>query len=256
MKNETRQKGMPAWATIVAAVLSLVSAVAVAVIGYQSIVLQTEIANSIEQGKLTLEQAKLELEKESTGLKQEGLALDKSRFEAEQRARRDAIIKEYVPMLLSPNELDRQTAVAVLFVIYPNDATVILSQVAEALDEDQARVFEPLIEQAQNLDEKTGDWAVVISTDPDLEGTEWEVETATDYGYGATVYLIDDWFVTTIGPFSTELQAESARITVRTTFPGGDYRQGAYVVNLNTWCPQHSAEQDEQGRTYFECQSQ
>jgi hypothetical protein len=237
--------------TIVTAVLSLVAALGVAFIGF----LQAEITSSIEQDRLALEQARLELQTEidrlNASMGQEELALAKLQFEAEQRTRRDNIIREYVPKLTSSNEEEKQIAVAVLFVIYPNEARDILSKVAEALNEEQAETFEILIKQAQSLDVKTGDWAVAISVDTDLDGAEWEVKVANEQGYDAVIYHKGNWFITIIGSFPTEVEAESAKITVRSTFPGGAYRETAYVVNLNSWCLQPV-----QKDGYWECQNQ
>jgi hypothetical protein len=52
------------------------------------------------------------------------------------------------------------------------------------------------------------------------------------------------------GPFPTQVDAERAQIIVRTKFPGGSYRQGAYIVNLKQWCPEPVKQEN-----YVECQT-
>lgn len=103
-------------------------------------------------------------------------------------------------------------------------------------------------------DEKAGEWAVVISVDKSLagEGALYEVEVAKDQGYVAVIYRKGDWYFTIIGPFPNEVEAEKAKLIVRSKFPGGSYRETAYVINLNSWCPQHEPTDD----GYYECQSQ
>jgi hypothetical protein len=251
---EEKAKGQSKLVGIITAVLSLVSAVGVAFIGYR--VEQDKLA--LEQARVALEQAdmeiKAELDRISVSIGQETLALEQRRFEAEQRSRWDNVITEYVPKLLSPSEADRQVAVAILFVIYPNDARDILSKVAEALDEEQVEALKPLIEQAESLDEKTGEWAVAISSDLALEGegARYEVDVSREQGYDAVIYRRGDWYVTTIGPFPTKVEAERAKFVVQSEFPGGSYRESAYVINLNSWCPRPVPIDD----VLYECQGQ
>jgi hypothetical protein len=96
----------------------------------------------------------------------------------------------------------------VLFVLYPNEAKDILSRVAESLGEKSAAELEQSIEQAKVLNEKVGDWAIAIESDTTLESAEHEAGIARELGYSPTIYLRDSWFVTTIGSFPNQAEAE------------------------------------------------
>jgi len=141
--------------------------------------------------------------------------------------------------------LEKEEALAVLFVLYPNEAGDILSRVAQAVNEKQAVALAPIISQAIELDEKTGDWTIVAFSDPTLDAAQAKSATLEKQGYASVIYFRDDRFITTIGSFSTELKAQSALITVQFNI-----QKSAEVVNLNDWCPEPGFEGD-----YYECQN-
>jgi len=223
------------WITIVTAFLSLLSALGVAYIGYQSRRLEHQV-----------DLLKVRVEEESVAVERESVSLEQRRFEAEQRMRRDEIIREYVPMLLSSEETERRIALAVLFVLYPNDAPDILAKVSEAIGEEQSQEFMAMMEQAESIAERTGDWGIVIGSDTTLEAALDEVRTAQEYGYEAVVYYRGGWFATVVGPFPSQEVAESVNIVIRS-----EIRDSAFVINFNSWCPSPI-----QRDGYLECQTQ
>lgn len=171
------------------------------------------------------------------------VALEQSRFQAEQQARRDGIIEGCIPKLLGQSEADREEALAVLFTLYPNDADDILASVVKALGEEDAGLLERGMVQAAALDEETGSWAVVIGLSSDLKKAEGEVAAARRLGYEATIYLRESCYVTVLGGFPTQDEAATAKIALSTQFG-----RTAYEVNLNSWCPDPVTQSG-----YYEC---
>jgi formylglycine-generating enzyme required for sulfatase activity len=93
---------------------------------------------------------------------------------------------------------------------------------------------------------RNGDWTVVVGSDTSLSDAEWEADKARQQGYNPAIYLRDNWYVTTAGPFPTKEEAESAKIAVQATI-----RESARVVNLNDWCTQPV-----ESNGYFECDAE
>ena len=91
--------------------------------------------------------------------------------------------------------------------------------------------------------ETSGDWVVVVGSDASLGDAEWEADKARQQGYNPVIYLRDNWYVTTVGPFSTKEEAESAKTAAQATI-----RESAREVYLNNWCPQPVVRNG-----YFEC---
>lgn len=228
---ESKSKDFSQWITIITALLSFVSALGVAFIGYQSGTAKLELQSDIEKLGITI--------------RQEELALEQRRFDAEQQKRRDDIVTQYIPKLLSVDQLEKEEALAVLFVLYPNEAGDILSRVAQAVNEKQAVALAPIIVQAIELDEKTGDWTILVFNDPTLDAALAKSATLEKQDYDPVIYYRDDRYITTIGSFPTESEAKRAIITVQFNI-----QKSAQVVNLNSWCPEPGFEGD-----YYECQN-
>lgn len=226
--------------SIVTPALALISALGVAVIG---------VLGNIQLGDIRSETsaAKTEVEKLSVGVKAEQVALEQQRFDAEQQVRKDGIIMECVPKLLSADSTERDVALATLFVLYPNEANDILFRVAESLGHEQGEALKPAIRQAETLDVRVGSWAVVSASTSTLEEAQLEVGRAEDEGYTPVViYKRGEWFGTTVGDFPSQEEAASAKIAIRSKI-----REGAYVVNLQSWCPNPTAKEG-----YYQCQAQ
>jgi hypothetical protein len=242
--KQAGDKQAPAWVTFAAAILSLISALLVAIIGYFGNTRIAELQSETSNAQLELQR---EVESLNASIEKAEVELAYQKFGAEQQARQDEIVMKYVPQLLSSNESDNHVATAVLFVLYPNDAEDILSRVRQSLsDEEKAGTLGQTIDQAKELGEQVGDWAIRIGSDEELEGAQFEVQRAEEQGYTAVIYLQGAWYITTVGPFSTQTDAERENITIRSTI-----REGASVINLNSWCPQK-----EQKNGYIECSQQ
>ena len=237
--TQVASKQAPGRITIATAVLSLISALMVAIIGLTGNI-------RIEEIRSQTTAAQGEVDRLNAAIKQAEVALEQRKFDAEQQARRDQVITTYVPRLLSSDQSEKQAAVAILFILYPNEAKDILARVAESLGEETAVALEETLKQATILDKKVGEWAIVIGSDTTLESAEYEATRAEEQGYTPLIYLKGDWFATTVGPFPTQTEAESVNIAVRSTI-----RESAFVVNLNSWCPQPI-----QKSGYYECPSQ
>ena len=212
--------------SIATPVLALISALGVAVIGV--------LGNTqLEEIRSQTSAAKTEVERLSVSIRAEEVVLEQHKFDAEQQNRRDTIVMEYVPKLLSADPDDRDVALATLFVLYPNEANDILSSVAESLGHEQGEALKPAIRQAESLSAKVGSWAVVSASSSTLESAQSEGSRAEEEGCTPVViYKRGEWFATTVGDFPSQGEAESANIAIRSKI-----RESAYVVNLQSWCP-------------------
>lgn len=213
--------------------------------------IQREIANlhnEIDQQRVDLEAERLRFEQEIERLDLENrtiqVSLEQQRFEADVQNRQDLVIRDYVPLLFSPSDEDVNSALAVLFVLYPNEAKDMLARVSESQGEEFADFLQPAIERAESLAEATGDWVAVVSS---FQSRDSALEHAAEINkggiYGATVYLIGGYYTTTVGVFPTKESALSETIRIR-----DDLNTGAFVLNLNSACPRQ-VERD----GYFEC---
>ena len=201
-----------------------------------------EINASVEQAQNEIE---AKIAESTIEMQQQDLEMRHLQFDADEKARRDQIIRQYVPMLLGASPLGRNEAIAVLVSIYPNDAKTILATVAESQSEAYGRILEPMIERAEAVDELVGSWIVVVSNDPTLEGAAIGVQKYTDTGFTPTVYVIEGLYVTTVGPYPSLEDAERSQITLR-----AELAPGAYVLNLNRSCPVSEYIAD---GNYYEC---
>lgn len=195
------------------AAISLLSALGVAFIGYMSVNLQTDVEN---------------LDKK---IKHEELMLEIKRFEAEQKKQRDELIKNFVPRLVNGDKSEKDEVLALLFVLYPNDASDILSRIGAALSNDRTGELEKILEKAGKVDSQTGDWGIVISSDGSLSEASYEVQNAKLHNYSANIYLKGRWYATVIGPFPNSDSAERANLVIKTKL-----NDTAFVVNYKKWC--------------------
>ena len=171
-----------------------------------------------------------------TSVLHEQIAVEQTKFDAEQKSRHDEILQKLIPKLLGADDQERKIALATLFVLMPTEASNILTTVQSSLTEQQktetAKTFAPALKQAQTLADETDEWIIVSGGDTTLDAAQWEVNRAVKNGYSATLYLRNNSYRTTIGPFPTQADAQRANISVRATLSSD-----AYVVNLKTWCP-------------------
>lgn len=205
----------------VTAIISLLSALGVAFIGYMSMKLQTEVENI--NGKI----------------KHEELMLEIKRFEASQKKEKDELIKTFVPTLVNGDEKKKSEVLALLFVLYPNDAGDILSRIRSALNQEQSSKMSWVIEKAIEVNQDTGEWGIVIGADPTFEAAQHEIKRAKANNYSAKVYSKGSWFRTVIGPFPNKDDAERANIAVKRKL-----NDTAFVVNYIKWCGATEVNQD------------
>jgi hypothetical protein len=212
----------PTWLTVITAFFSLASALGVAFVNFQ-----------VEKVRQQAETAKTEVEKLALNIKEQEVGLEQRRLEADQQTRREKVVIEHVPKILSVDENDKRAAIAIFFVLYPNEAKDILARIQEALGGEQQSALAPSIQQAKNLDIQTGFWAVVVSSDSTLEGAQFEVNRAKQQGYTPVmIYKRGPWFATTVGNFPSRGAAEGALIPLRAKI-----RDSAFIANLPSWCP-------------------
>lgn len=204
-------------ASLAAAILSLTSTLGVAVLAFCSSQLDTKV-----------ELLKASIDKEVADKR---LGLDMSRFDSEVRDKKREELSTIIPELLSDQERERIIGRAKLFSFYPNDAASILASIAEAVESDEKVRINKVAERARTLDEKTGEWLVIVGGDRTKEGAEAEKARASRLGFDTTIYLRSGWYRTAAGPFPSEVEAERQAIGLRERI-----RPGSYVVNLNRWC--------------------
>jgi hypothetical protein len=211
---------------IATAVLSALSLIGVAILNSRSNALQADV-NRINATSKT-----------------EEVALERRKFEDEQKGRRDKTVSDNIPKLLGSVDSDRHVALAILFSLYPNEAKGILETVDRAQNEGSATNLAPAIKRAEELSKATGDWIIVIGSDSSLDSAKPEAQKAKTQGFDPTIYHRGNLFATTVGPFPTDVEASSANIAVRSSV-GRD----SFVVNLNGWCPQRNNRGE-----YYDCQ--
>lgn len=166
------------------------------------------------------------------------IELEREKLKADQQARLEKTLLEYIPKLVGANESDRKTALAVLFILYPNDAKVILERTTASLSDEQKTMLQPTVQQAEALAVKTGAWSIVMGSDATLEGAQLEATQARKHGYTpAVIYQQEQWFVTTVGSYPNQEAAMSDTIAVRAKL-----RSSAFPVNVKSWCA-HPVEQ-------------
>jgi cell division septation protein DedD len=207
------------------AALSLVSALGVAYLSYQTKNVETDV-------------------------KREEIAFEQAKFDTEQKNRDAENLKAIVPKIVSKDEQEVKVGMTTLFVLYQSRAKDILETVNSALTEQQRAALkdqiQPALARAQQLETLNDTWIIVVGGDRSLDEAADEVSRAQRAGYTPTLYLKQGWYRTTVGPFPTKSDADRTNIAVSATL-----RNGAYVVNLKSWCPQPSPKDK-----YVECTGQ
>jgi hypothetical protein len=195
---------------------------------------QLDLSERIETSKVAISQGQLQLAQ--------------SQFQADEKARRDGILQTYIPLLLSPATRDRQHAVAILLVAYPEDAKGIIETVASASSPEYQALLAPQIEAASEVQATQGPWIVVVANDLEYKDAQHNPQKLEGLGYSSSIYVIQDYYVTAAGPYPSEVDAETAQIAIRADVSGG-----AYVLNLSDACPYRELIGTTTGPGYFEC---
>jgi hypothetical protein len=212
MADDTKKNSN--WLVILTAGLSLVSALGVAYVSYQT--------KNVE-----------------TTVKREEIAFEQAKFDIEQKNRNNENLKIIIPKLVSNDEQEVKVGMTTLFVLFRSDAKGILESVNSALTEQQRAdlkdQLQPALQRAKDLEKLSDAWIIVVGGDKPIGDAKDEIERATRAGYSPTLYLKQGWYRTTVGPFPTQSDAERTNIAVRATL-----RNGAYVVNLKSWCAKPS----------------
>jgi hypothetical protein len=223
------ETGIKNKAQVLTIVLSALTTLLVAFLGYY--------------GNRSLE----EIRKDSAEVAQtKTLELEREKLRAEQQARLEKNLLDYVPKLVGSDEAARKAATAVLFILYPNDAKSYIDRVAASLGEEEKKAFQPAIKQAEGLAERTGSWTIVIGSDSSLEAAQDEANKAAKQGYTpAVIYKKGKWFVTTVGSYPSQDVANNENVAIRSKI-----RSSAFSVNVNSWC---NTPVDKNG--YYECAS-
>jgi hypothetical protein len=222
MADDTKKN--PNWLVIFTAGLSLVSALGVAYLSYQT--------KNVE-----------------TTVKREEIAFEQAKFDSEQQNRENENLKIIIPKLVSKDEQDVKVGMTTLFVLFPSTAKDILDSVNSALTEEQRATLplknelQPALQRAEKLEEESDTWIIVVEGDKSIDGAKDSVKRATNAGYSPALYLKQGWYRTTVGPFPTQTDAERTNIAVRAALRGG-----TYVVNLESWCAKQSPKDG-----YVEC---
>jgi LysM repeat protein len=216
--KKAKGKQLLAWVPLVAAALSLLSALGAAAISYYGNRAGVELQREVERLDANMRQAEIELAEQS--------------FDAGIRARRDELLAEYVPKLLGPDDHARDQAAAALTVIYPDEAQYILETLADATsDKAQAAALRELAKRAYDLAKRAGDFVVAFGSDETLADAQDKIKEARELGYSPKVYRKGGQFVTTVGPFKNGMEAERHNAVIRR-----EILPTSYTVNLTTWC--------------------
>lgn len=207
------------WVSVLAMILSLISATGVAYLSYQSNKLQAELKAASDQ--------------EHAAIKREEIAFQQTKFDAEQKKVFQEIVSEIIPQLLSDQETkEYRIGISRLFVLYPNQAQEVISSIKSSLTDKDSQILILAQKQAEKLDLMIGEWIVVYGGHRALDAAKEHLEPAIKEYSSANIYLRNRSFRTVIGPFPTQTDAERANISIR-----AKYRDDAYVVNLKRWCP-------------------
>ena len=207
-------------------------------------------------------------------IQQQQTDLDVKRVQLEESKRRDDLLAQQVPKILSANEAERQSAVAILFVIYPNDAKDILARISQMTTSPTpvvagspspaaglpdppattatpvvARQLAPVIQQATELDRQTGGWVVVVGTDTTLDAAKFEAMRATrETNISPTIYHRGSYYRTTFGPYRNQVIAEQSAIFARAKL-----RADAYTESQNNICPNPTPAESAAPYKLYEC---
>lgn len=221
------------WITIATIVIPLLSAIAVAYI------------TSSTNGKIAQLQQQTQLD-----LQNNQIASEQNKLKSEQDARREKFMVDNIPKLLSANEAERKIGIALLRTAYPSDAPTIFNALAEAATGAEKEQLQQAKKESDVLNTRLGAWVIVTGGDVTLDDALPEVKKAGDAGYDpVAIYKRSNYFRTVIGSFPDRQTAERVAVAVRARV-----KDDAYVVSLNTWCPNAGQRSDAKGN-YWECPS-
>jgi len=90
------------------------------------------------------------------------------------------------------------------------------------------------IVQATKVEEKVGDWYIVISSDKTIEDARKEAKKAIAKGGYKNIRIFKrrQYYVPIIGPYPTESEARQALVPIRERL-----RDTSFVVNFKKWNP-------------------
>jgi hypothetical protein len=151
----------------------------------------------------------------------------------QQEARRQQFLEKHLGDLLSPNDVTRRVARALLFASYASEASDIIAQVVPATSGSLQESLVELQREAQIVRAQTGNWVVVISGDKTFVLARKWASAASSAGFTPVIYLRDSFYRVTVGSYPTRQQADQAALAIRPLT-----RPDAYVVALGQWCPQ------------------
>ena len=225
--KEVRMKKYDFRISVTSAVISLISAVVVALIGWWG---------------------KSEIESLNAALKKQEIELMKDRFADEIARRKEENLKDYIPKVLSGKEEERMVGKAVLFTLYPNEAVNVMISIENAITDSTAKKsVRKITTEAQRLSSQIGEWGIVAGADKTLDAAQYEVGRAHKQGYSdVKIYLRDNVYRTVIGPFGTQDEARIDLIEVKQAI-----NKSAYVVNMNSWC---SSAKSNKGEAFWTCE--
>ena len=90
-------------------------------------------------------------------------------------------------------------------------------------------------------------WVIQGGSDTTLEGAKYEAQRASSFADTVQIYKKGNWYVTTIGRFSSYQSAQDETESVQNSL-----NRAVFVVNLNTFCPKNQAK-DVSNSGYIQC---
>ncbi len=200
-----------AWVTSVTIGAPVLSAIIVAVLTQLTNVRLAEMEHDTKASEITIEQNKLR---------------------DQQELRRQQFLVENIPKILSSSSTDRQIGRALLLLNYPSEAADILDQIVPAASGSLRESLEAVTREAIEIQKATGDWAIVVSGDKELDPAKWEFDRANRLNFKpVSLYFRDGFYRTVVGNYPNRQVAEQAAIATRP-----QTRSDAYVVALGRWC--------------------
>jgi hypothetical protein len=198
------------------------------------------------------------------GSQSEQQSLEQAKFVADQEAHRTELLQTYIPELLHGTDNQQAEARAILFVLFPNDIGDVIKRTQAAVETTrntgtqdltewlkavQSNQLQALSDEADKLNSSTGEWAIVLGAYESPATAASLASAAEAKGYTpAFVYkrAVDGdpsaqlAYPVVLG-YPSESEADSVLLAIRTE----PRSAGAFVVNLNKWCP--TAEPDPTG---------
>ncbi len=173
----------------------------------------------------------LQIEKINSIYREKEIALEEFRFDEEKQARRDKLLNEWVPKIVSDDDEEKKKALAVLFAILPEEVEQILKNIDSSLEEDDA-ILTDAVTSAEELSDSYGDWIIIIASQVnEKEANEW-INLAKKHQYEVTRYDFKEGLSIAIEFFPTEDDARFALIRIQEFI-----NRGAYPLNFNQTCP-------------------